>query len=304
MPASLSAVHEARVRRPVRSILSPLRNGGGDPTTWLTSSELVRATITPHGPGTLQLRWSLDGHRIDARAWGPGDDWLLTSVDRLVGEHDVPVQFEAAHPLILRAQRLHPQLRIGASGNLYHELLPTILGQRITAGEAFTQWRLLCRRLGEPAPGPFTGLVLPPAPDRLAEMPSWWFHPLGIERKRAEPLIQIARHAPHLWRWAAEGGASAATSLATVRGIGEWTIGVALASALGEPDAIAVGDFHLKNFVAWNLAGEARASDERMLELLAPYRGQRGRVVRLLQLEGTAAPKFGPRQRIVAMHRW
>ena len=43
---------------------------------------------------------------------------------------------------------------------------------------------------------------------------------------------------------------------------------------------------------------------ERMLELLAPYTGQRGRVVRFLARSGTAAPKFGPTQRLVAMPPW
>ena len=54
-----------------------------------------------------------------------------------------------------------------------------------------------------------------------------------------------------------------------------------------------VGDYHLPNTVAWALAGEARADDDRMLELLAPFAGQRGRVVRLLKAGGISAPKFG-----------
>jgi len=41
-----------------------------------------------------------------------------------------------------------------------------------------------------------------------------------------------------------------------------------------------------------------------MLELLAPYAGQRGRVLRLLALAGTRAPAFGHRRRILPMHRW
>ena len=184
------------------------------------------------------------------------------------------------------------------------EAIPVILAQRITAIEAFKQWRLLCLRLGEQAPGPFEGLVLPPAPHRLASTPSWWFHPLGIERKRAEPLIEVARHADKLWGWAAQGSVVTARQLSLLRGVGEWTIGVVLATALGEPDAVAVGDFHLKNTVAHALAGEVRATDERMLELLEPYRPQRGRVTRLLQLDGHSAPKFGPRKRILPMARW
>ena len=49
-----------------------------------------------------------------------------------------------------------------------------------------------------------------------------------------------------------------------------------MASAMGDPDAVAVGDFHLKNLVSTALAGEPRGTDQRMLELLAPYAGQRG----------------------------
>jgi len=289
---------------PIRSMLSPFRYGGGDPTTRLASTEFVRATFTPDGPGTVRIRWTPSGHQVDVQAWGPGGAWLEAAATPMLGGWDTPVWFDDAHPLILRAQHRHPGVRLTASGDLYHELLPTVIAQRITAGEAARQWRVLCRRLGDPAPGPFPGLVLPPAPERLASMPSWWFHPIGIERKRAEPLIEIARHADKLWTWAALGPAGAAAALAHLRGIGEWTIGLALAVALGEPDAIAVGDYHLKNFVAWNLAGEPRATDERMLELLAPYRGQRGRVVRLLHCEGQRPPAFGPRRRILPMHRW
>jgi 3-methyladenine DNA glycosylase/8-oxoguanine DNA glycosylase len=65
--------------------------------------------------------------------------------------------------------------------------------------------------------------------------------------------------------------------------------------ALGDTDAVSVGDFHLPHLVAWTLAGEPRGDDARMLELLEPYRGQRGRVVRLLEASGLAAPRFGPR---------
>ena len=287
---------------PDRRTLAPLRNGRGDPTTQLGPAEFVRATLTPDGPGTLHLDWRDATLRV--RTWGPGGDWLHARVPALIGDHDRPVVFVDAPPALARAQRNHPGLRLGASGTLYHDLLPTILAQRITAMEAMQQWRRLCVELGEPAPGPFTGLRLPPAPDRLAGTPSWWFHPRGIERKRAEPLITVARHAEHLWRWSDLSPAEAAGKLILLSGIGEWTIGTVLGTSFGEPDALPVGDYHFKNVVAWALAGEPRGTDERMLELLEPFRGQRGRVLRLLLLDGNAAPKFGPRQRIQPMHRW
>jgi 3-methyladenine DNA glycosylase/8-oxoguanine DNA glycosylase len=229
---------------------------------------------------------------------------MLARVEALTGLLDPGFVFVDAHPAVLRAQRNHPDVRFGASQMLFHELLPTILGQRITAGEALRQWRVLCLRLGEPAPGPALGLLLPPSPAALLAKPAWWFHPLGIEAKRAQALRMVARHAEKLWQWAGLSTAQAAAKLALLAGVGPWTIGSVMATAMGDPDAVAVGDFHLKNLVSYNLAGEPRGTDERMLQLLAPYESQRGRVVRLLQLDGQSPPAFGPRQRILPMARW
>jgi 3-methyladenine DNA glycosylase/8-oxoguanine DNA glycosylase len=83
--------------------------------------------------------------------------------------------------------------------------------------------------------------------------------------------------------------------LQRVRGIGPWTSALVRDRALGDPDAVPVGDYHLPNGVAWLLAGEPRADDERMLELLEPYAGHRGRVIRLVKVSGTKAPRHGPR---------
>lgn len=146
--------------------------------------------------------------------------------------------------------------------------------------------------------------MLPPAPSTLARQPSWCFHRLGIERSRAETLIGLARHPRKLWAWADLTPQASADRLGRLRGVGRWTVGSVLGPALGDPDALAVGDFHLKNIVAWALAGEPRATDERMLELLEPYRGQRGRVARLLKMHSGGAPKFGPKHRILPMRDW
>jgi 3-methyladenine DNA glycosylase/8-oxoguanine DNA glycosylase len=65
--------------------------------------------------------------------------------------------------------------------------------------------------------------------------------------------------------------------------------------ALGDADAVPVGDLHLPHLVSSALAGERRGSDQRMLELLEPYRGHRGRVIRLLVAGAPGPPRFGPR---------
>jgi hypothetical protein len=304
MPIATRAAPDtsARLAPDRRATVAPLRNGHGDPTTVLEPRGIWRATTTPDGPATVHAWWTHDV--VDADAWGAGRAWVLDRVASMVGEHDGGVDFVDGHPLVLEVQRRHPSVRIGASGNLYHELLPTIVAQRITGGEAVRQWRNLCERLGEPAPGPARGLLLPPSPTRLATTPAWAFHPLGIEAARARALVEAARHADRLWGWATLEPAEAARRLGLLPGVGPWTIGTVLGTALGDPDAVAVGDYHLPNVVAFALAGEPRATDARMLELLAPYAGQRNRALRLVMLAGLGAPRFGPRRRVLPMHRW
>ena len=73
--------------------------------------------------------------------------------------------------------------------------------------------------------------------------------------------------------------------------------------ALGDADAVSVGDYHLPNVVAWALAGEPRGDDARMLELLEPYRGHRGRVMRLLLAGGVGPPRRGPRLQLRHLER-
>lgn len=193
-------------------------------------------------------------------------------------------------------------LHLPASDTPYHELLPAILGQRITAAQASTQWRTLCTRFGEPAPGPLN-LRLPPRPDQILRIASWEFHRLGIEAQRATALRTAARHARYVDRARDLLGADARAHLMQLPGIGVWTSAVAIAVSHGDQDALPIGDFHVKNTVAWALTGQARGSDEDMLVTLEQYGGQRWQVVRLLELSGNGAPRFGPKRRILDIAR-
>lgn len=297
--------------RSLRSTLRAQRAGGGDPTTRVRHGEHLHATLTPDGPGTIRLRWRRDpapAHDcgLDVNTWGPGGAWLAARVEGLTGARDEPVVFPGGHPVVTRSLAATRTRRIGASGNLYHRLLPTVLAQRITAEEGLRQWARLCRALGEAAPGPpdvVHDLRLPPAPEVIAGRPAWWFHPLGIEAKRARALHEVARHAGKYWDWAAAGSEVAASKLRLISGVGPWTVGSVLGPALGDPDAVPVGDFHFPHAIAWALADEPRADDDRMLELLEPYRGQRGRVLAAVLTVMGAAPARGPRRRTLPVAR-
>jgi 3-methyladenine DNA glycosylase/8-oxoguanine DNA glycosylase len=271
--------------------LGPLAHGRGDRTIRLASGEAWLAFRTVAGAATIRLRLA-SATRIRAAAWGPGAEPALAGVDLLVGEADRPEALVAAHPIVRRLQRTHPGLRLPQTRRIFHALVPSILEQKVTGTEAFRAYAALLRRHGEAAPGPGQ-LLLPPAPATLAGLPYHAFHPLGVERRRADVIRRAAARAD--WLEASSSAAEATARLRSLPGIGPWTTAEVVRCGFGDPDAVSVGDFHIPNTVAWALAGEPRADDARMLELLEPYVGQRGRVQRLLEVGGIVAPRYGPR---------
>ena len=79
-----------------------------------------------------------------------------------------------------------------------------------------------------------------------------------------------------------------------VPGLGPWTVNGVARSALGDPDAIIVGDYWISHTVCSYFTGRARGSDEEMLALVERWAGQRGRVERLIHLSGHRIQRFGP----------
>lgn len=278
----------------LRLTLGVLREGAGDPCMLLASRDVLRATRTPDGPATLELH--VRGAELEARAWGPGADWALDHVVDLVGLLDDVGHLRPAHPLVRSLQRRLIGMRLGRTLAVFEALVPVILGQRVAGRQARQCYRALVSRYGVAAPGPHR-LILPPASETIAGAGYYEFHPLGIERRRAETLRRAAVEAPRLERTVAAGVPSLLRRrLEAIRGVGVWTSGHVARVALGDPDAVILGDWNLPHTVAYALAGEERATDERMLELLAPYPGQRGRVQRLIATACGAAPRRGPRR--------
>lgn len=276
--------------------LRPLSHGAFDPTVRVGREGVWRATRTPEGPATLRL--SVHGDAVRARAWGPGAAWALEGVPDLIGASDDRSGFDSRrHPAIAALARRFAGLRIPRTAAVLEALVPAVLEQKVTGIEAKRAFRALVRSHGERAPGPAgdAGLLLLPAAAILAATPSYAFHRFGVERKRAETVRRVAAVAPSLERLAGLSPTEARRRLCSVPGIGPWTAAEVGLVALGDADAVPVGDYHLPHQVAWVLAGEARADDARMLELLEPFAGHRGRVVRLIEAAGIAAPRYGPR---------
>jgi 3-methyladenine DNA glycosylase/8-oxoguanine DNA glycosylase len=278
----------------LRLTLEPLRHGLGDPTIHFGPNGVWLARRTAAGPASLRLWTAADDRAIHVQAWGPGARLALEAAPGLAGLTDDPTQLVPHHPLIRELQRRFPGLRLPRTGQLLSSLIPAIAGQKVTVTEAHAGYAALIRRLAESAPGPVE-LLLPPTGARVAGLPYFEFHPMGIERRRADLMRSVGRLEFRIEAWTALGPEEARARLQEIRGIGPWTAAEATRAAFGDPDAVSVGDAHIPDLVAWALAGQPRADDARMLELLEPYRGQRGRVIRLLQISGIRIPRFGPR---------
>ena len=278
----------------LRRTLRPLCRGRGDPTSRIAADGFWRATRTPEGPATLHVSAGDSPTSLSAEAWGPGAGWAIGTAPALVGALDDVSGFAPEHPLLVRLRRDFRGLRICRTASVMEALVPTILEQKVTGLEAKRAFAGLVRAHGEPAPGP-APLVLPPSSDRLADLPYWAYHPFGIEQRRAETVRRACRRATELEATSTMPSDTGQQRLRRVAGIGAWTAAEVALVAYGDPDAVSVGDFHLPHQVAYALAGERRADDARMLELLEPYRGHRGRVIRLIEAAGIGPPRRGPR---------
>lgn len=269
--------------------LGPIAHGRGDPTIRFAPDGIWRATRMPDGPATIRLR-SADGG-VEVSAWGAGAGSAVVGAADLIGANDDPGALVPHHRLIGELIHRFPGLRLPRTNRPFDALLPAICEQKVSGVEARAAFRGIIATHGEDAPGP-AGLRLLPAPATLAALPYFAFHRFGLERRRADLIRVAAQLAPRI---ELATPAEAYARLGAVPGIGPWTLAEVGRIAYGDPDAISVGDYHLPNVVAWALVREPRADDTRMLELLEPYRGQRGRVQRLLEVSGIGAPRYGPR---------
>lgn len=265
-------------------------------STWLKVDETGAwyARHTPDGPATVCLHNRRD--HVAGEAWGPGAAWLLESVPDLVGLHDPGVDAVGDHHPVMEALKTKMRgYRMGRSGDVYSRLVAVGIAQKVTGANAKPALRRIAWKWGEQAPGPREDLRLLPHPKVLAKKPYYAFHPLNVERHRADLLRRIAARATALQRAAKMPPAEGRAHLEKLPGIGPWTSGVVAGGALGDPDAVPIGDYHLPNIVVYTLTGKVRGSDAEMMAALAPYEGQRGRVVRMIKGGGHKAPVFGPK---------
>jgi len=253
-----------------------------------------RAERTAAGAATLRLTAVTAGVRADA--WGPGAGLAVARAPGFVGALDDPSQLRPRDMVVSDLTRRFPGHRLTRTATVWEHLPPTILGQKVPTVAAERAWQGILRRFGERPPWPAPdNLVLAPTPRTWCQIGYFELHRFGVERKRATIIARAARRADRLEEAAGMDPEVARRRLRTIDGIGPWTAAFVTQLCHGDPDAVIVGDYNLPHHIAWVLTGERKASDERMLELLEPYRGQRARVQLLIKLFTRRPPRRGPR---------
>ena len=285
--------------------LGSLARGRRDPAYRRTPDGAVWRTMrTPDGAATQRLTVDRssgsDDVEVESQAWGPGAAWATERLPLTLGAADDVTTFDPSpHPLVVELwNRFGAGLRTPAVGVVLEVLVAAVLEQRVTGIESRHSWRWLLTAYGEPAPGPVPeGMHVFPEPAAVAAIPSWEWHRAGVERARSDTIVRAASYAGRIEECATMPLDAARTRLRALPGVGVWTVAEVAQRCLGDADAVSFGDFHVAHTVCYALDGDTDGTDERMAELLEPWResGHRGRVVRLVERSGISRPARGPR---------
>jgi 3-methyladenine DNA glycosylase/8-oxoguanine DNA glycosylase len=158
----------------------------------------------------------------------------------------------------------------------------------VTVREAWQEWTRIAKKYGARTRDE---LIAFPSAETIARMDSWRFEELGVDPKRTRAMIGLARDVVRRGTFGWTDRARVRKHMRAVRGIGVWTTEMTMGFGYGDPDALPLADLHLPHLVTWALARERPGTDERMEQLLEPYRGHRFRAVRLLLDAGIVVPR-------------
>jgi 3-methyladenine DNA glycosylase/8-oxoguanine DNA glycosylase len=263
----MSAARTLRFPGPVSPghTLAPQRRGPGDPCLQIVDGVIWRTSLQRSGPVTARITRTAPD-TVECQAWGDGAQEFCDNLPALLGADDDATGFRPEHPTIALAHQRAGHLRIGRTGRVLEALIPAILEQRVQGIDSFRSWRLLVTKYGSPAPGPAPECMrVPPPAEVWRTIPSWEFHRANVDPGRARTIVGAATRAEALER---QTDRDALTSLP---GVGIWTAAETAQRALGDPDALSVGDYHLSSMIGWTLLGRP-IDDDAMVELLEPLR--------------------------------
>jgi 3-methyladenine DNA glycosylase/8-oxoguanine DNA glycosylase len=216
-----------------------------------------------------RLLFGARARELDSREWG---------IARMRAALGAEIDLAPFHkrfrsdPLIGRAVRRYPALRVWARPEPFEALAWAVCEQLIEFGRAVTIQRALIRALGRT--DPVSGLRDAPDAERLAGQAPARLEALGLSAGRALALIRAAGEvangridllAPdHERGW---------TRLRAIRGIGSWTVQMLALTGQGRMDQLPAGDLAYLKLVGRLRSGHprARAEEQEVRDFFAPY---------------------------------
>ena len=246
------------------------------------------------GGATLVYAAAADASGTTVEVWGPpatsADDrdaaveaaagWAGLR-DDLAGAGEVLSSF----PELRRLCDGVGEVRLSRTPQVAEAFGRSVVEQLVQSAEARRSIAQMVARIGQRVT---PGLWSWPRPELLGATPLWELRRCGISGRMIRALHAGAVEASRLER-ARGNWAGLDARLRALPGVGPWT-SAETRLRLGDPDAVSVGDYHLPTTVGYALSGpdgdgpDGTWTDAGMLALLEPYRGQRGRVIRLAEM--------------------
>lgn len=259
------------------------RHGPDDPC-WRFAGTVAWAQHSPAGPATVRL--TPGSGTIEASVWGAGAEVAAASLPGVLGLGENPTE-DLDGPegdLVATLAARHPGFRLTSTGRPVDAALGALCGRGVSLFESARAWSQLVAAFGDDAPGP-GGLRLPPSPSRLAAADPYELHVMGLDHGRADEMRRIASHGARL---ATMAPADTVERLRDIAGVGADVVEHVRSVALGDADALPLVDPHLSGRIM-QVLGTSGAPD--VATALDRYRPQRGRVVRLVELDaGRSTP--------------
>lgn len=276
-----------------------------------------RAEPGPAGP--LVYAAAADAGATQLQIWGPAGtpaedlDKALHAAAGWVGLHDnlaAAGEVLRSDPAMARLCDLVGEVRLSVTPQLSEAFSRSVIEQLVQSKEARRSIAQFVACAGEQVNA--TQWLWPGA-QTIGATPIWDLRRCGISGRMVKALHAGAVEDQRLE--AARGDWDALERrLRTLPGVGPWT-SAETRIRLGDPDAVSVGDYHLPTVVGYALSGpdgdgaDGDWTDAGMLELVAPYAGQRGRVIRLCEMAAGRGlvPRKGrraPRAALSAHRYW
>lgn len=256
----------------------------------LTPSTHVQQTfLTPEG--AVLLSAVQHGSSVRCELLGPGAEWVQPNIPGYLGLHDGIAGFQPSG--VLRRVFLQYQPRLSRCPVVFHRLVQVVLQQLVSWDDAANTWRQIVQRFGVAFPG--TEIHVGPIPAVLSRLGYYDLVACGALPKQARLIIELARAASRIDRLWQQDPEKLCTYLASIRGIGPWTLNYLRGFVFGSPDVVITGDYAIPHYVSYFLHRKPRSDDAEMQKLLTPYAGHRFRVVHTIMLSGVKPPRYGPK---------